>query len=263
MRSNVKLTVPPRAELLYWYRDQNKTFREMTEIYGGISAATLTKWFKIHEITTSKVLTKVISGKVHRRCNGQFHNGRYVPIEQFTKNKHKPTGTDARCKKCSGVAGRVPFTPQYEAWLESIVRRLGWCETVRRLEISERTLLSWQGKDCKPKPKTIFRQHAVKLVEIIAELKATGEVRHRLSIRRGSAIRGEKERKVNHGSNLYVPTSDLDTQQRNKIRKQFAEREKEYSRNYNVRRKELRIARKEAKQAKAEKAAELTKTEAA
>lgn len=165
---------------------------------------TLSKWFHIYEIKTDhkkpkRATLKTIGSVKHKRCYGPNHNGDWVPINKFRKHAGKPFGINPRCKRCENPSAWVDFTFSYKAWVTSIVRRLGFSETCRRLKISQRTLSQWQ----KDPPRRLRRENAESIVRVLAELRASNEVRHRKSIRRGAAARGEPERKVTSASHLY------------------------------------------------------------
>jgi hypothetical protein len=125
-----------------------------------------------------------------------------------------------------GVTGRVPFSPQFQGWVISIYRRLGYSETIRRLGISERTLTIWLGKNPKrSKPLTLRKENAIAIVKLMDELRKSGEVRHRFSIHRGAKIRGEKERPVYRNSDLlHRSDGDADTEARRLRRQRARER---------------------------------------
>lgn len=108
----------------------------------------------------------------------------------------------------------MPFTPAYQGWVESIVRRIGTMETCRRLGIHDKTLRVWRGRQKGTAvPKRIHREYASQIVKVMGELRQTGEVRHRLSIVRGATIRGESERRPERPRDFYVGGSDLESEQ--------------------------------------------------
>lgn len=224
--------MPPREELVANY-EQGMNYTQLCEIY-GVSPGTMSKWFGIYKIKARvpRVEKKVIDGKVYRKCFGPLHDETnwWVPIEKFWKNRCKSGGTQPRCVDCKGNKQRVKFTSVYQGWVISIVRRIGVIEAGRRIDVHDVTLRTWMGKErrCKP-PETLQRHHAEAIVRVLGELKLTGEVRHRKSIKRGATIRGEKEREVKSGKDLYHRAQgNLDAEYKRQRRKQNPEiREKE------------------------------------
>lgn len=228
--------MPPREELVEHYDTDKKSYRQLCEIY-GVSTGTISKWMNLYEIPTrvSTKLQATIIGRVpHRPCNGPLHQGLLVPVSKFHKNPGKPLGIQFRCIECQGYKQQVDFTETYKGWLRSIVARLGISETQRRLGISEHTLASWQGKDSNhPVPLTIRRDNAISIVTLMRELRETGEVRHRKSIRRGATVRGEKERPVTRKQDLYFRSGgDAEAEAKRISRSRMTEEERESLREY-------------------------------
>lgn len=250
MARNIPLPMPPKRELEDYYFRQKLSYSQLGEIY-HVSPSTLTKWFKIYGIparVSTKVKLKVIGKVTHRMCYGPTHpaGGAWVPVTKFHKHRSRPHGIRNRCAECNGDADtlRVPLTPNFQGWLTSIVRRIGPSEAARRLEISHTTLTTWLGNSkSKPAPKSIRRENAQSIVKLIAELKVTDEVRHRKSIRRGSAIRGEAERPVKSNSDLYHRGSngdDAEYKRRQRQDPEFRAAENKRRRDY-LRRKRERL----------------------
>lgn len=208
--------MPPREELYDEYVNQEKSFSQLSHKY-GVAISTLSKWCRIYEIPTriqQKAQIKKIGGVDHRQCWGPDHNGAWVPMSKFHKNPGKALGTRPRCAACSGTPQQVNFTPTYQAWLKSIVNRIGLAEAHRRLGVSERTIRTWMGKErTRQIPATIRRKHAIEIAKLLAQLKLTQEVRHRKSIKRGATKRGEAEREITSPKDYYKPHGDLDTEQ--------------------------------------------------
>jgi hypothetical protein len=220
MASRTPLPMPPREELVRQYEQEGLGFKKLGEIH-HVSIATISKWFHVYEIPTQhrmspRVFLKEINGVKHRRCYGPNHTGSWVPISKFRSHKGKPFGIESRCRRCENPDGRINFTPTYKGWLTSIYRRIGFSETCRRLEISQRTFLTWKDNP----PRQIRKKHAEAIVRVLSELRATGEVRHRKSIRRGAAARGEIERKVSRTSDLlHRSGGDADTEYKREYRR--------------------------------------------
>jgi hypothetical protein len=226
--------MPMRETLWREYFEEGKTYKEISELHGNVALSTVSKWFKHYDIDPRwKYKTVMLGGKPHRRCFGPSHppEGEILPYEKFWKNAGKRNGLQGFCVECLNGAQRVKFQPTYQMWVESIYRRLGYMETTRRLGISEKTLTIWRGKHKQREaPLTIRRSNAKKIVQVLHELKLTNEVRHRKSIHRGSAVRGEKERKVTSVNDLLVKTThDAENEYRRRRRKnpEIAQRERE------------------------------------
>jgi hypothetical protein len=243
----VKIPVPEREVLVDLYYNQGLRYNKIAE-YLGVSQTVIFNWMKLHDIPPrpnpqfeSRVTVK--NGKTYKTCYGPLHNEdeRDIPIESFHR---RGAGENVRwrCKACEsfrkGIDGYVPVD-KFAPWLESIVRRIGAYEASRRLNINPTTIIeirSGKAKTGKPK-RFIEKRTARSIVRLLAELRETGEVRHRDSIRHGSSARGRTERKVTARSDLYVPGGDVDTERRRNNRHENMEREREYTRNRNRRRK--------------------------
>lgn len=60
----------------------------------------------------------------------------------------------------------------------------------------------------------VRKLNAKKAMLEIVSIRRKGEIRHRKSILRGAAIRGEKERVVKARVDLYKPHGDIDSEQK-------------------------------------------------
>lgn len=243
-----KLPLPPREELVELYVNQRLPYAKIGARY-GVASSTIWKWVNHYGIETrqyEKVYLKDVDGQIYKRCNGPLHQGLFVPIEKFYKRTERKNGRDYRCATCLGQSRMVPFTQEYEMWLESIVRRLGKTEAARRLDISYGTLWKWYtGKD---RPKHLQRRHARRLVEVLVEVVQTGELRHKDSIRYGSVKRGREEKKVTKNADLYVRNSDDENEARVRWRRNNPEREREIANAESERRKVKRIVDRERRE---------------
>lgn len=235
--------MPPRDELLRLYFRELHTYESIGKIF-GVSIPTVSKWFKLYKINPKlKYDIITIKGVQHKRCFGPAHpkGGELLPVSRFHRNVGKKSGYASRCAACVHGRQKVKFD-QYQAWVQSIYRRLGYMETTRRLEIAERTLTQWLGKDRKrPAPQMIFRHHAVRIASLMLELRETNEVRHRDSIHRGAKVRGEIEKPVTGPRDLLVPHGDYDTEwkrQRRKSNPEIRERERERKRQERLRKRQ-------------------------
>jgi hypothetical protein len=227
LASRTPLPVPRREILVDLFFNQGYTYKMIASEFGA-SAPTVCKWFKDYKIDASRKFAVVeINGVPHKRCVGPSHakGGELVRLDKFHKNAAKKDGVTNRCVACTTGNQMVKFA-QYKPWVESIYRRLGFKETTRRLEINDWTLTQWLGKNVKhPSPQKIQRQSAIKIATLMLELRVTGEVRHRKSIRRGSALRGEIEREVSTSRDLYKPHGDQYTEQARERRRSLGSKE--------------------------------------
>lgn len=243
MASKVPLPPPPKEELRNFYQDDEMSMSEIALLY-GVSIATVHKWIHGYGIEprvrvngNSRGLYKEINGVRHKRCAGLNHVGEaYLPFDYFyTRKSGNPRSC---CIRCEGLDGRrVEFSAYYKGWTKSIVNRLGVMEACRRLEISDTTYRKWKKKP----PKTILRRHARSIVHLMRELRHTGEVRHKHSIRRGSAVRGETERPVQRQSDLYTKSGgDAENEYRRRRRRdpEIRQRENELLKASHARRRE-------------------------
>lgn len=227
-KKNKRIPLPPRETLIELY-ESGMNYNELAKMFDA-SPPTISAWFKHYGIRARRpqVEKKIINGKVYRKCFGPNHDETncWQPIEKFWKNAAKSGGTQPRCVVCKGVKQRVKLTPTYQAWITSIVRRLGMAESCRRLGVHDVTVRTWMGKvKKKPPPTTLKREHAEAIVRVLGELRYTGEVRHRASIKRGASVRGETERKVTSPKHLYHRTDgNSDTEYRRQYRRRLKER---------------------------------------
>lgn len=209
MASKIPVPMPSRDQLVQLYFKELFTYAQIGERY-GVSGPTVCKWFQIYKLDPKAKYAPVkIAGKLHKWCYGPTHppGGELLLLSKFHKDRCKKYGVHSQCAACNRAEQRVEFS-KYKAWVESILRRLGFRESARRLEISERQLHEWLNHS----PMTILRPNAVKIATLMLELRQTGEVRHRKSIHRGAKFRGEEERKVKGAHDLYKPHGDIDTE---------------------------------------------------
>lgn len=223
------LPVPAQAELEDLYLGKMMSTAALSKHYGA-STATIHKWLHGYEIPMRPIGTnakmKKVGGRWLRQCTGPLHpEGEWLPLEKFhTYKKRGRVSMRATCKRCDDATGkfrpRIAFDAKKQAWLESIVNRIGLAEACRRLGISGRTMRTWRGRDPqRMRPKSLERKSMLALVTLMRELRETGEVRHRLSIRSGGARRGFPERVPTSQRDLYRPHGDQDTEARRRHRK--------------------------------------------
>lgn len=219
MASRVPIKAPPQQELRDLYFNHSWTYKTIGEKF-GVSAATVCKWFKNYKIDPNRKYAIIeIGGEPHKRCMGSSHGegGELIPLRNFHKHTNKKYGVHGRCIACETGNQSLPFE-KYKPWVESIYKRLGFSETIRRLEINEKTLTNWLGLGKEISPKRIRRSNAIKIATLMLDLRRTGEVRHRKSIRRGAKLRGEQERSVTSQRDLYKRHGDNHTEQKRQSR---------------------------------------------
>lgn len=212
------------------YVEEEMSMAQLKQHY-RVGISTIHKWLHAYGIPTRqrvngsfRGLYKEIHGVMHKRCPSPNHEGeRYLP-DDGNYFYEKKNGPDSWCIRCRGNDGRVVvFSAYYKGWIKSIVARLGVMETCRRLGISYKTYWNWN----KHPPKTIRRKQARAIVHVMRELRHTGEVRHRNSIKHGASARGHEERKVIRQADLYIKHGDNDAENRKRKRQDPEYRERE------------------------------------
>jgi hypothetical protein len=223
------LPVPPRGEMERLYWTELYSMSKLARHY-GVGIGTIHKWMHQLDIEPrtngTPAVTRMHNGEKQRHCKGVTHpEGVWLLESKFRigKKVHKGRRYMIRameCMECYEAEGRplprVPFTSSYKAWVKSIVNRIGISESYRRLGVSEKAFQHWRGTN---PPKTLTRHHARAIVNLMRELRETGEVRHRRSIRSGGAIRGFPEHVPRRNSDYYRPHGDNDTEARRKHRR--------------------------------------------
>jgi len=166
-----------------------------------------------------------------KQCNGPMHGeeGVWLPLSQFWffktgKHKGKPSNYCIPCDKAS--RGRDPQLSGYMKisevrWIfTELQSRLGKTETLRRCQLGTGF---WSRID---KQKFMKRATVHRALLVLIDVRQNAIVRHRHSIRRGSAVRGEPERVPVDQRDLYHPTGDNGLEIRNKYRRNNAEKER-------------------------------------
>jgi hypothetical protein len=166
---------------------------------------------------------KFVNGEIHRRCSGPAHE-EPVWLPETHKYFYYRPGLDkfrSRCRLCHawvpgmnpGEHGFVPAKLALPFFIEG-VNRVGQLEFARRIGIAQENL----GKIIRGE-RRFLRKLTVKraMLEVIS-IRRKGEVRHRKSIRRGTLIRGEPEKKVKSKTDLYRPHGDADLELRRRSR---------------------------------------------
>ena len=153
---------------------------------------------------------KKIGKRWHKLCTGPSHeNPEWVLAVKFYQRKDgKPRSWCIACElhRSKRSVPLVDYTDSYYGFVRSIVNRLGVEEAARRMQISQQAL--WQlrfGRKRKIKRKT-----AESILRVAQDLRQSGEVRHRDSIRHGSYLRGRKEKVPVRRQDFYRKDGDTD-----------------------------------------------------
>lgn len=170
---------------------------------------------------------KLIEGEQHKLCNGPLHGegGAWMPLRSFwTLKKGKRAGKPlSRCIACERAyrgrlvnSGLVPVSRVYFIFRE-LEARIGRAESCRRLGMSPNL---WLRLD-KRVYERMEKQTVVRAMLLLQELRDKNVVRHRDSIRHGSAARGRVEKEVKRWGDLNKPNGDNEAQYRRKRRRQL------------------------------------------
>lgn len=154
---------------------------------------------------------KTIKRVRHKLCRGVLHpDGKFVPVTNFypgrnnRKERHRSHCIDCEFAR-KGFERNVVVTQMWTNWLHEIVSRVGVEEACRQLGMSN----AWYRWFNRTKPRTMQRRTARNIVRVLRKLRANKTVRHRDSIRHGSAQRGHRERVPVTIRDFYRSRSDL------------------------------------------------------
>lgn len=150
-----------------------------------------------------------------KRADGSFREGHWE-LHYICKpcQSHKDK-TYRRSKKGVSELELVP-RHRYDFAFEELVRKLGKAETVRRLGMSPTNFIPIHRKQ----RRRITRRTASRALMALAELRASGEVRHVDSIKHGSYLRGREEKTPQENNDFYSKQSDLESQQKRERRRE-------------------------------------------
>jgi len=182
---------------------------------------------------------RIRRGKLQKRCFGKLHNGQWMNVTSFRarklakygKRKDGSTAYRTECRACEIARRNNPENPRtitgyvlvdkYRPFILEIRHRLGSKEAARRIGIGETTWSKW----CNGSRKYAQRQSIAQLLNALREARLNNEVRHKTSIKRGAALRGEPELKPVEKKDFYKPTGDLDNERRSKYHSEHLEQE--------------------------------------
>lgn len=205
--------IPTHETLLKMYWGERKSLKMMAQEF-QTSPNTVQRWLKMHHIPRRPahptMRLKKIDRRWHKLCTGPLHKeGEWVlAVKFYTKPDGKPRSWCIPCElhRSKKSTPLVDYTDSYYGFVRSIVNRLGVEEAARRMRISQQGL--WQlrfGRKRKIKKKT-----AESILRVTAELRNSGEVRHRDSIKHGAYLRGHKEKVPAARRDFYRKDGDSD-----------------------------------------------------
>jgi len=143
-----------------------------------------------------------IQGEEKKLCKGPTHpeGGEWIPITEFYKRRYTSNERlRAWCKSCEHLMnyGKLPpeligYLPisKYRFAIRELETKLGRQEARRRVGVGKTTWYAWVTG----KRNRIQKAKAALLLRTLTEVRSTGEVRHRKSIRHGSYLRGREEK---------------------------------------------------------------------
>jgi len=182
-------------------------------------------------------------GKMFKFCRGPLHrDGAWICVDDFYLNKSKSKQGKgiyrSHCKRCEnfyhyGKMNWLVPREQIEFAVEELIRKLGTVETARRLGRTG----TWMRLFKHGEIRRVQYRTAEVILRTLFEVRKTGEVRHRLSIKHGAAARGRAERKPSQPRDFYKVTGDLDLERRTNYRNNNLEKEREAERTRKARKK--------------------------
>lgn len=148
----------------------------------------------VKQTKRNRAVYQEIDGVKHKLCTGPSHRvGKFIPVDNFYVRGNgviRPW-----CKFCEGSGkGTEPMVryKNVQFAVDELISRLGKAETARRIEIKYGTLWAWlHGQR-----EYVHRRTARRIIRALIFARSRKEVRHRLSIRHGSNMRGHRERVV-------------------------------------------------------------------
>lgn len=183
---------------------------------------------------------------LEKTCNCPKHNGAWVSLGNF--NFHKTGGRKgkpfsqckdgdhrARLRNWTGQHGFIPVARVRFAWIE-LVRRLGVSEASRRCNVKANF-----NKNIE-KQTVVRKSTANRIFNALASVRANNEVRHKDSIRRGAAMRGETERVPIRSLDFNSPQGDELNERRRQYDRDHPEIAKKAEARHRERRRERRAA---------------------
>jgi hypothetical protein len=145
---------------------------------------------------------RTIKRKPHKLCRGPLHatGGEWLPTTNFRKRSDGSGRLRGSCAACEHLFryGKPPEQHSAVGWLDfsqyrfavlELEARLGRAEARRRVGVGKTTWLRWSNGATR-----IQKAKALKLIQTLIEVRRNKEARHKHSIRRGSAARGEPEK---------------------------------------------------------------------
>lgn len=165
---------------------------------------------------------RTIDGQLMRLCSGPSHDEpTWLPATEkyFYKRKsgHMAGYLDHKCRLCRVWKPGIPLDEGGWVAIEHVgpfflegVRRVGLSEFARRVGITRvnmRYIING-------KRRFVYKRTAKRAMLELVSMRRKGEVRHRHSIRHGSAVRGREEKVPSKRQDFYHPTGDDDLEAR-------------------------------------------------
>jgi len=228
--------IPSRQVLQRLYVNERRSCQSIGREF-HVSASTVHRWLRLAGIPTRPPYPtydlKTIGGIPHKLCRGPRHReGVWLPVDDF---KYRKDEIRAQCNDCErehhDVDALLDFKEPLPGILAGVVHRIGIQEASRRLGISQPTVSKLyktfrviNGKRGLPVEQMVTRlkirrSTAEKILLTMHELRETGEVRHKHSIKHGASQRGREEREIRTRRDYYYQTGDLENAQHRAKRK--------------------------------------------
>lgn len=136
---------------------------------------------------------RMIGGVPHKACYGPMHpDGAWVPTYGFYA-RSKGDVVSYRCKQCHTMSsGAEPYMLlERHVWIiEELVMRVGSNEAARRTGCAKQSMWRWRTG----KQRYIRRDTLRKIIPVLRDARLKDEWRNERSIRRGTTIRGERDK---------------------------------------------------------------------
>lgn len=173
---------------------------------------------------------KEIKGELHKLCTGPGHDEpTWLPAtEKYFHVRHSEYRDGqfvSRCRLCvnweklksPGISGYVSLDIAHPFFLEA-VNRVGHEEVARRIGMNPDNL----RKILQKQRTYVQKRNLRKLMLELISMRRKGEVRHRDSIRHGSAKRGRSEKAPKNRIDFYSQASDEEAAYRRELRRSRA-----------------------------------------
>lgn len=182
----------------------------------------------------SKETFKVEKGVLYKRCSGPAHDEpTWLPAERKYFYLTKRGTLYNRCRLCCAyVHAEIPedsgFIPigKVAVYFKEAVWRVGMMETCRRINFTDTQM----RRVINGKSQYVRKQTFKRLMLELISMRRKGEVRHRDSIKNGTAMRGKVEKVPTTRQDYNKPTGDNDLAARRNYRRVNFENERKTER---------------------------------